>query len=165
MCVCFRRNSNESSNFDLACGLAAARVMDLHLVVIWARWRSWVFGTTTHFAFTPSVTHQGEERPTDACLPSKLAPAPFLLMRNIETRQDVSSLCHLAFLDVLKIRNLLILLGQVCHSPGSPLLLALPLNCIFTWLLTKENLNVFKLCAWSIVQYLLHQWRKNCESH
>jgi len=31
---CFRRNSNESFNFDLVCGLAATRVMDLQLLMI-----------------------------------------------------------------------------------------------------------------------------------
>ena len=88
----FRRNSNESSNFDLVCGLAAARVMDLHLAVIWARWRSWVFATTVHFASTPPVNHQGEETPTAVCLPSKLAPNPFPLMRDTETNCLISTL-------------------------------------------------------------------------
>jgi len=146
--LCFRRNSNESSSFDLVCGLAAARVTDLHFLVIWVRWKSWVFGTTTHFASTPPVTHQGEEIHTAVCLPNKLAPCPFPLTRNIETCRLISTSFGI-FLDVLKIRNLLILWDRCVTQHVHPCwLLTLRLNCIFTWLFSKEILTVYKLYAW-----------------
>jgi len=109
-----------------------------------------------------SPTREKRRLPQPAC-PAHYQQDHFL--RREILRHDVSSLYLLAFLDMLKICNLLILLGQVCTR--TTFTLAGCWRCVLTasshGFLPKTN--VYKLCAWSIVQYLLHQWRKMCQSH